>query len=132
MNPPSVNTVTSPPNCTTRATISECLLVVGIVVVAVGQNVVHRRADAIGRSLDQSQPQILGRILDAHVVLRQLAFRRHNLNRAGVRKLRQLAVRPGNLHVAEAHRLGQRVDVRLRAGQEVPACGRLRMPVALQ
>ena len=43
----------------------------------------------------QSQQQILGRILDAHVVLRQLALRRHNLNRAGMRKLRQLAVRPG-------------------------------------
>ena len=47
-------------------------------------------------SLVQTQQQILGRVLDAHVVLRQLAFGRHDLNGAGVRKLVSLLSGPGS------------------------------------
>src|ERR1700722_19097500 len=78
----------------------------GVVVIAVSQNIVYRRSDAIGRGFHQSQPQIFGRVLDAHVVLRQFALRSDNLNRTGVRKLRQLSIRPRNLHVPKAHGLG--------------------------
>ena len=48
-----------------------------------------------------------------------------------MRKLRKLSIRPRNPHIVEPYRLGQRVDVGLRAGEKVPAVGRLGMPVAL-
>src|ERR1035441_782867 len=108
------------------------LVGLGIVVVAVSQYVIHRRADAVGRSVHQPQPQILGRILHSHVILRQLALRRDYLDGAGVGKLGELAIRSRNPHIAKAHRLGQSVDVRLGAGQEMPARRRFRMPIALQ
>ena len=75
--------------------------------------------------------QILRRILHAHVVLRQLALRRHNLDRAGMGELVQLSIRPRNLRVPKSHRLGQRVDLRLLAGQEMPSIRRLRLAIAL-
>ncbi len=49
-----------------------------------------------------------------------------------MRKLRQLSVRSGNLHVPKAHRLGQCVDVGLRPGHEMPARRRIRASVPLQ
>src|SRR6185437_701242 len=42
----------------------------GIVVIAVSQDVIYRRADLAMRRFGKSEPQILGRILHAHVVLR--------------------------------------------------------------
>ena len=103
----------------------------GIVVVAVGQDIVYRRPDAIGGGLYQSKAQILGRVLDAHVVLRELSLRSHDLDGTGMRKLGELSIGPGNLYVTEANRLGQRIDIALRTGEKVPAVGAFRMPVAL-
>ncbi len=103
-----------------------------IVVVAVGEDVGDRRTDAVARRLDQAQQNVLGRELDAEVILRQAAIGGHHLDRACVRELVQLSVRPRNADVAEAGGVADCVDGRLLPGEVVPSVGRLGPSIALQ
>ena len=48
---------------------------VRIVVIAVQEHLIRQRADLVLRRLNQSQAQILGRVLDSVVVLRDFALR---------------------------------------------------------
>ena len=86
------------------------------------------RADSLVRRLDQSEPQIARRELDAEEVARDVALRRQHLDRRAVRVLLDRRV----VGVAEADRVGQRLIDASRAGQEVPAVGGVRPAVALE
>src|SRR5262245_19178849 len=89
----------------------------GVVLVTVEQHLVDRRPDVALRGLVQRQPQVLRRVLDAEQVVRDAALRRERDDAGRVRPLLRTLVP----HVAEAHRLGQPVQLRLVPREEVPA-----------
>ena len=85
----------------------------------------------VAGGFDQPNANVFRRVLNSHVVLGQFPLGRHKLDGAGMRKLRQLAIRSGNANIAEPHRVSDCVDRRLLPGKEVPARRRLRTPIAL-
>ena len=80
------------------------------------------RAELVVRRFDERQAQIARREIDAEQVAGDHALRRRDVDRRPVRVLLDVGV----VGVAEADRLGQRLDRRFAAGQEVPAAGGLR------
>src|SRR2546423_3574748 len=63
-----------------------------VVVVAVQNQRVHGRAYLPLRRLDEREPQVLRRILDAVEVVREFSFRRRHHDRGGVRELLRLFI----------------------------------------
>jgi len=100
--------VRSPPSCTT-AQRSESACWSWDLVVAVRDDVVDRRSDAVVRSFVQAEQHVFGRVFNSHVVLRELALRRDELDGAGMRELREPAVGAWDLDVAKADCLGESV-----------------------
>ena len=85
--------------------------------IAVEQQLIDGVADPAGRRLDQRELHVARRVVDAEEVARQPALRRRDDDAARMRELLRLVV-PREV---EARRVGQRLDRRLVAGQEVPA-----------
>ena len=119
MKPPMPSTVRTPPSRTRFITMSAVAAALRVVVEAVEQQLVDRRADVPLARFDQRQPQLLRRVLDAVEVARQPALRRRDQHAADVREL------PGAFVplVGEAGRRRDAPDRRLVAGQEVPGPG---------
>ena len=88
-----------------------------IVVKAIQQHLIRRRADSFIRRFHQSQPHIARRILDAVEIARDPPGRRQNHDGAAVRVL----VGQRIVDVAEAHRVGQSLARSLGPGKKVPA-----------
>src|SRR3954452_22807845 len=99
-----------------------------IIVIAVQQYLIGQRADFVLRRLDQSQAQILGRVLDAVVVLRDLALWRQQRDGGGVRELSGFRI----VLVLKSGGFRQRVNRFLRTGQKVPAIGGAGASITLQ
>src|SRR5829696_8938212 len=88
-----------------------------IVVEAVEQDLVDQAADLAAGRLDQAQPDVACRVLEAEDVARDLAAGSRDDNAGGVRELVAVLV----VDVVEADGVGEPADRRRRAGQEVPA-----------
>ena len=128
MNAPSARTVAAPRD-PDRAHDREAVAAGHrVVVIAVEQQRVDRRADLSRRRLDDAEAQIARSVFDAEQILRQPAVGREDDDAARMRVLFRLRV-PG---VAEAGGLRQPIDLRLIAGQEMPAFGGAGAPVALE
>src|SRR6266566_2702042 len=89
----------------------------GVVVIAVQQHLIHHGANLVSGSLNQPQPQILGREFHAIVVLRNLAAWREHHDRCRMRELAGFV----DVLVLKSRRFGQRINRFLRASQKVPA-----------
>ena len=85
--------------------------------VAVEQDLVDQRADLVVRRLDQRQPQVARRVLDAVEIARDPPLGGEDDDPGGVRELLALGV----VDVAEADAAASGLDRRLRPGEEVPA-----------
>src|SRR5712671_7931966 len=90
-----------------------------VVVVAVQQQRIDRRADLPGRRFDDAVAQVAGAVLDAEEVPGEPAVRRQHDDAARMRELPGVRI-PG---VPEAGSLRQAIDRRLIAGEEMPAFG---------
>src|SRR5580693_3487005 len=89
----------------------------GVVVKTEQQNLVDWRADLVGRSLHQTQTDVARRIFHAVEVFRKTALGGEDHDCAGVRKL----VGGRVVLVVETDSIGERFDIGLVTGEEVPA-----------
>ena len=89
----------------------------GVVLVAVEQDLVDGGADLPARRVHQREAEVLRRVLDAEEVVGDLPLGGRHEDPGGVGELLRLHVP----HVAEADRLREAVHGLLRPGQEVPA-----------
>src|ERR1700740_3261604 len=89
------------------------------------EHLVDGGADAVAGGLDQPQPHVARRELDAVEVARGRALAGQQHDARGVRELLDLLV----VEVAEADRAGEPPDRLGAAGQEMPAVRRLRAAV---
>ena len=96
-----------------------------VVVIAEQQHLVGDRAELVVRRFDERQAEIARREIDPEEIAGHDALRRRDVDRRAVRVLLDVGV----VGVAEADGVGQRLDRRLGAGQEVPAVRRRRPPV---
>src|SRR5271166_4229097 len=88
-----------------------------IVVIAVEQHLVHDGSNLVLRRLNQTQANVLGRELDAVIVLSNLSRWRHDHDGRGMDELSGAWIAA----VMKSGRVGKLLDLRLLAGQEVPA-----------
>src|SRR5438445_6168510 len=88
-----------------------------IVVIAIEQHLIDRRADLAGRCVDERESQIARAVLDAEEIARDPSLRRQHDDACGMGELPEALVPD----VAEARRFGEPIDRRLPTGEEVPA-----------
>ena len=104
--PASATTVSTPPTRTKFKMLRRVLAAGRVVVEAIQQHLVRRRADLVGRRLHQPQPQVAAGKLDAVEIAGDLALRRQDHDAAGVDVLVLLGV----VDVAKADGGGQLLD----------------------
>ena len=117
---PSTSTVNKPAVRSTSGNHQAVLAGQRVVVVAKQQHLVDERSDPPGRTFDQPQPQVVGRILDAIKVAAQPPVGRGQRDAAGVGELIALRIEV----VTEADRFGESVDALSIAGEKVPTVRR--------